>query len=198
MHHIYHTDAIILGSNNFGETGKFYALFTRELGMISASAQGIRKMPSKLRYVLQDFSYVRVDLVRGKDTWRITSASKTNALEKINRTELGVQTIAHISKLLKRLLQGEEQNEILFTELLDGLAVLEHKLSDEIVSTEEIQNTEMILVVKILYHLGYLGNEGKMNDVVTSPFVEALLPYAALHRKALLVEINKALHETQM
>ncbi len=76
MHHIYHTEGIILGSKNYGETGKYYSIFTRDLGMVYASAQGVRKISSKFRYVLQDFSYVKVDLVRGRDFWRVTSASE--------------------------------------------------------------------------------------------------------------------------
>ncbi|MCX6752855.1 MAG: DNA repair protein RecO [Candidatus Nomurabacteria bacterium] len=198
MHHIYHTEGIILGSNDFGETGKFYSIFTRELGMINASAQGIRKMSSKLRYVLQDFSYVKVDLVRGKEFWRITSAQKTGELDKLIKKEIGLQTVANISKLLKRLLQGEEQNEALFKDILDGFYILENKINNQEIQKEEIQNIEMILVLRILYHLGYLGNHEKVDELVSSPFVEGLLPYVTLNKKEILIEINKALHETQM
>ena len=80
MHHIYHTEGIILGSRNIGEAGKYYYIFTRDLGMIYASASGVRKMSSKLRYVLQDFAYLKIDLVQGKDFWRVTNPSKTNIL----------------------------------------------------------------------------------------------------------------------
>ena len=198
MHHKHHTEGIILSSTNFGETGKFYSIFTRELGMVNASAQGVRKLSSRLRYVLSDFSHVRVDLVRGKDFWRVTSASKTNELETITKTTSGLKTVANVSKLLKRLLQGEEQNEALFQDVLAGLRVLENKLLTVGISTEEIQNTEMVLVLRILHHLGYLGDEGKMSEFITSPFAEELLPYVATNRRAILAEINKALNETQM
>ena len=77
MYHIHHTEGIILSSKNYGEAGKYYSLLTRDLGLINASAQGVRKISSKLRFVLQDFSYIKVDLVHGKDFWRLTSASKT-------------------------------------------------------------------------------------------------------------------------
>ena len=80
MHHIYHTEGIILGSRNFGEAGKHYYIFTRDLGMITATAQGVRKMSSKLRFVLQDFSYIKIDLVQGKNIFRVTNALKTNKL----------------------------------------------------------------------------------------------------------------------
>ena len=67
MHHIYHTEGIILDSRSFGEAGKHYSIFTRDLGMITASAQGVRKMSSKLRFILQDFAYLKIDLVAGKN-----------------------------------------------------------------------------------------------------------------------------------
>src|SRR5665647_3683275 len=110
MHHIYHTEGIILGSRNYGESGKFYYIFTRDLGMIHASAQGVRKMSSKLRFVLQDFSYVKIDLVAGKNIFRVTSASKTNLLEQITKKREVFQVLVNISKLLKRLLAGVEPN----------------------------------------------------------------------------------------
>src|SRR3990167_4473229 len=31
MHHIYHTEGVILGSRNSGEAGKYYYIFTRDL-----------------------------------------------------------------------------------------------------------------------------------------------------------------------
>ena len=109
MHHIHHTEGIILGSRNFGEAGEYYSIFTRDLGMIYASAQGVRKMSSKLRFILQDFVYVKNDLVQGKDFWRVTSASKTNQLEQIYKNRATFKVVSNIANLLKRLLAGVEK-----------------------------------------------------------------------------------------
>src|SRR5271166_5034460 len=125
MHHIYHTEGLILGSKNFGETGKCYFIFTRDLGMIYASAQGVRKMSSKLRFVLQDFAYVKIDLVQGRDFWRLTSASKTNELEQLSKNSETFEVIYNVANLLKRLLAGVEPNEDLFVDLINGLSILE-------------------------------------------------------------------------
>src|SRR5664279_2208052 len=122
MHHIYHTEGIILGSRNYGEAGKCYYIFTRDLGMIYASASGVRKMSSKLRFVLQDFSYIKVDLVQGRDFWRVTSASKTNMLEQISKNKETFGVFSNIANLLKRLLAGVEPNESLFADLINGLS----------------------------------------------------------------------------
>ena len=85
MHHIYHTEGIVLESRNFGEAGKYFSIFTRDLGLVTASAQGIRKMSSKLRFVLQDFSYVKIDLVSGRNIFRVTNVLKMDTLEQITK-----------------------------------------------------------------------------------------------------------------
>ncbi|MCE9585374.1 DNA repair protein RecO [Candidatus Nomurabacteria bacterium] len=193
MHHIYHTEGIILGSKNYGEAGKCYYIFTRDLGMIFASAQGVRKMSSKLRYVLQDFSYIKLDLVRGKDFWRLTSASKTNALENLSRNPDTFAIIFNIARLLKRLLAGEEKNDILFTDLISGFSVLE-----KAENKEEIKNIESVMVLRILNNLGYVGAGDDFGKFTKSPFEEDLIFEMGKNRLKILNEINRALKETHL
>jgi len=192
MHHIYHTEGLILGSKNYGESGKYYALFTRDLGMIYASASGVRKMASKLRFILQDFAYVKVDLVQGKDFWRITSASKTNKLEELSKDKSTLQVFSNIANLLKRLLAGVEPNEILFTDLIKGLSVLEK------VGINNLQNIEAIIVLRILNNLGYIGGSETLNNLIKSPFEEEIVFQAGKVRREVLNQINKALKETHL
>ena len=193
MHHIYHTEGIILGSKNYGEAGKYYSLLTRDLGLINASAQGVRKMSSKLRFVLQDFSYVKVDLIRGKDFWRLTSASKTNNLEDISKNSSSFEIFSNISRLLKRLLAGEYPNQTLFVDLLNGLHFLEKSKSQN-----EAENIEAIIVLRILNNLGYIGESGMLQNITKSPFEENLIFEASRSRTKILLEINKAIHETHL
>lgn len=181
-----------MGSKSYGETGKYYAIFTRDLGMIYASAQGVRKMSSKLRFTLQDFSYLKIDLVRGRDFWRITSASKTNKLEGLYSPHI-LETFANISKLLKRLLAGEDPNESLFSDFLNGLFALE-KAKDE----NELRSIETIIVLRILNNLGYIGGGELLEDFVRSPFEEDLIFKASRNRTKILKEVNKALKETHL
>ena len=107
MHHIYTTPAFVIHSSPHGESGKFLLLFTRDFGMIGATAQGIRLGTSKLRYHIQDFDFSSISIVRGKEVWRITGA---------HELEHTKNTIVHLKilKFLKRLLHGEEKNEKLF------------------------------------------------------------------------------------
>ncbi len=193
MHHIYHTEGIILGSRNFGEAGRYYYIFTRDLGMIYASAQGVRKMSSKLRFVLQDFAYLKIDLVQGKDFWRITSVQKTNQLEEITKNRAALGVFANIARLLKRLLVGVEANEELFHDLVGGLQVLEKSKAKE-----DLANIEAILVLRMLNNLGYIGGSEALRPLIKSPFEEALVFEAGKSRGKILSEINKALKETHL
>jgi len=52
---------------------KSFLLFTRDNGMLFATAKSVREEVSKQRQALQDFSRIRVSLVKGKTGWRIGS-----------------------------------------------------------------------------------------------------------------------------
>ncbi len=193
MHHIYHTEGIILGSRNFGEAGRHYHIFTRDLGMITASAQGVRKISSKLRFILQDFSYLKIDLVQGKNIFRVTSASKTNLLENITKRPETLKVYANIARLLKRLLAGVEANEALFSDLVNGLSILEKAKT-----SEDLRNIEAVMVLRIVHNLGYIGGDAILEGFLKSPFEESLVFEATKNRTKILAEINKALKETHL
>lgn len=192
MHHIYHTEGLILGSKNSGECGKYYFIFTRDLGMVYATAQGVRKMSSKLRFVLQDFAYVKIDLVQGANFWRVTSASKTNMLENLSKNSGTFEVFSNIANLLKRLLAGIEPNEALFVDLINGLSVLEKA------NTKELRNIEAIIVLRILNNLGYIGENQILQNLIKSPFEENLVFEISKSRPEVLHQINKALKETHL
>ena len=193
MHHIYHTEGIILGSKNYGEAGRYYSIFTRDLGMIYAGAQGVRKMSSKLRFVLQDFAYLKIDLVKGKDFWRLTNAAKTNKLEQISKNTDALKVFSNISHLLKRLLAGEDPNQALFIDLINGLLILENAATKE-----DLRDIEAIIVLRILDNLGYIGGEENIKTLTKSPFEDTLIFEVSQKRKAVLRQINKALKETHL
>jgi DNA repair protein RecO len=192
MHHIFHTEGVILSSRNFGEAGKYYNILTRDLGLIFVSAQGVRKLESKLRYVLQDASFVSLDLLRGKDFWKITTASKKNELEEIAKDKNKFYLFGNMGRLLKRLLPVEEGNEELFSDFIKGLHVLENS------NQKEINNVEVMIVLRILYHLGYIGENETSKNLTRSPIEKELVYEISQRRANLLREINKALRETQL
>ena len=76
MHPIHTTPGFIIDSRPYGEAGKLISIFTRDFGLVTASASGIRFERSKLRYHSQDYSFGSFSLVCGKELWRLTNASE--------------------------------------------------------------------------------------------------------------------------
>jgi len=75
MHQIHTTAGFIIFSRPYGEADKLISIFTRDFGLVTATARGIRLEKSKLRYHAQDYSLGVFSLVRGKEFWRLTSAA---------------------------------------------------------------------------------------------------------------------------
>jgi recombinational DNA repair protein (RecF pathway) len=150
-------------------------------------------MSSKLRFILQDFSHLKIDLVRGKDFWRITSASKMNELREIKKEKRKLSILVNISNLLKRLLAGEEPNHPLFANLLAGFLFLEKSRLES-----EWRNIEIIIVLRTLHHLGYLRGSEWLNRLLQLPWGEDLIQEANRERNKILSEINRALEGSQL
>lgn len=194
MHHIYHTKAIVLASWNVGEANKRLTLFTRDMGMLTATVQGIRHGKSKLRFALQDFSLAHVDLVRGRDVWRVTSARPiesfaTRALSKDTGT-----LIKHSAELLLRLYRGEDPHPELFDEVLGliyGFDALE-------ISPQDLKHFEIIAILRILFHLGYYAPTTQTQTFLTHPLTTDLIAQATMSRAVLLQEVQKSLEVSQL
>lgn len=194
MHHIYHTHGFILSSRNSGEANKVLSIYTREMGLVRATVQGIRLHKSKLRFSLQDFYYAKIDLVRGKDIWRITSATNINSFPYARTNKQTLLLIARISKLLERLCGGEESNEKIFSDLIQALILLD----DVNFKEEQREALELHLVLRIMNSLGYIGDSKILANYLVVDFSDGLIEDLLKERQSIIAHINKALNESQL
>jgi len=160
---IHTTPVLVLSSQPYREADRLYSLLTKELGLIRASAQGVRKEHSKLRGSLEPISLSTVSFVKGKEFWRITSSSvDENISIKLNKDKKLLKAISQALALLERMIQGETPHP----ELFDAL----EKLIKEAVKNEvglaprssknevgDVKDFETKLVATILADLGYLN-----------------------------------------
>lgn len=224
-YHLYHTHGFVLGSAPRGEGNRSFTLFTRELGLITATAQSVREERSKLRYGLAELSLSDITLVRGKDSWRLTSAlCIENLYATFHHTPETVKLFGRIFRLLRRLVAGEEQNEQLFKAIEEAVEFLKRRGTDvagmpvasgtnaEISKTsagEESQSdnvnigigtVEIVLVLRILHILGYLAPRGEFGDVLSdvSLWSDSLLSDAKGWKALALADINESLKATQL
>ncbi len=161
MYQIYQTEGMVLKSVDFGEANKYLFVFTKEFGLIKIAAQGLRNVKSKLRYGLQEFSIAQLSMVQGKNVWRLTNAiCDKNFCFSLAKDKKKLIVIKHVLDLLTQLLSGEEKNEELYQTIRKAFSFLE----ENNFSIEDIKSFENIIVIRILYCLGYFDEKKKMSD----------------------------------
>jgi DNA repair protein RecO len=195
MYHIYQTTGWILGGINVGEANRFIDIFTSELGLVRGIAQGVRKLNSKLRYGLQDYSFGKISLVKGKLVWRIVGVEKSEEFNWIYKDKKVFQLVCRIFSLLKRLIRGEEQDRAVFEDLDQVIRFMgENKLSKE-----QLLSLEIILVFRILQKLGYVGRDGRFDHLVD--FIKwetGVLEIDDTTRSVILKQINNSLAHSHL
>lgn len=199
MHTILETDCFVLKSSASGEANKQLDLFTKEFGFIRATAQGLRYLKSKLRYSLTDFSYTRVSLVRGKEYWRVTTASKIGDASFDIPSKDARESLFRIFALLRRLLQGEDAHPELFELVLSAFTYLKNLSEKDVDSQIKASAIEELTVLRILSLLGYVKDVPELRSFVeTNELNDQLIQDSFTMRKILVAEINRALQASSL
>lgn len=192
MYQKYQTEALVLGSREYGEADKVFSLYTPDFGLVRARGTSVRSQSSKMRYAMQNYARVHVSLVRGKKGWRLAGA------QSVQQAAGGLHNISafgRIAELVLRLVQGEEANPYLFAVLSEAhQALMSAEAASSVWATIEV-----VCVARALYALGYLSTEALETTLFahTAYTGEHLSEAEVLHDK-LLSSINKAIAETQL
>ncbi len=204
MHSIHTTLGFIIESRPYGEAGKILYIFTRDFGLIVATAQGIRFEKSKLRYHTQEYSFGTFSLVRGKEYWRLTSAAQSVSESGVEGDTMKINTgaryntyelIARLALLLRRLLHGEEAHPELFDCIRSCVQFIERTE----ISEEQLKTLESVTVLRMLALLGYIGKDPLINqEIKEGNFSIQLLETYKEKRMLLNQHINKALRESHL
>ncbi|MCK9351459.1 MAG: DNA repair protein RecO [Candidatus Paceibacterota bacterium] len=192
-YHLYNTTGFVLRSADLGEANKLLFIFTENLGLVGAHAQSARKVSSKLRYGLREYSFSRLSLIRGKTSWRLTDAEEIISFSPTKETQK-IKVFAGILSLVGRFVHGEEENSALFHELKDAAAFLK----DAKFTNDELHRFETLAVLKILSALGYIGENKDLKFYIRTPFNASMLEQFTPHRRSALKEINRALEESHL
>jgi hypothetical protein len=146
-----------------------------------------------MRMHLVRYCNVRIDVVRGKNMWRltgITSASdenifKTGFLEPFHR-------MAHLIEVLVR---GEEPHPELFDFFVSVVRWAQDRalIGKDSVRPADAKALELFGVIHILDKLGYWSGE-HLPEIPTDELLTVLL----LKKKELVAEINQSLEATQI
>jgi len=166
-------------------------LFTREFGLVRVHVQSARLERSKHRYHLAVGRIVDVSLVRGRSLWRLTGVHASGYGSTLTRMgKWGeARLFARVARLVERLVVGEVEDRELFGELsraLDFLAVgeLDHA---------RLLNLEVLLVLRILSRLGYIGEGAPIESMLSIAYEEDDLNNMDPYREIAIETINASL-----
>ncbi|RJQ35565.1 hypothetical protein C4568_00760 [Candidatus Parcubacteria bacterium] len=190
MYQKYQTEALVLGSREYGEADKVFALYTPDFGLVRARGSAVRTEKSKMRYALQSYGRVSVALVRGKRGWRVAGAQ---AIQPAAGDVRSIAAFARIAELVLRLVHGEEINPYLFAALSEAHQAL---MREENAAWPTI---EIVCVARVLYALGYLSAEAMETTLFAhTTYSGEHLSEAEVLKDKLLSSINKAIAETHL
>ncbi len=181
----YTTEAFVCGSYSHNTSDKNYLLFARDAGMVFATARSVREEKSKQRYALQDFSRIRVSLVKGKHGWRIGSA------EALGNAFLGAETrdmrilVNHVFVQLRRYVHGEVAVPSVYDDV-------DEMVSSAALCTQYGKRTEQVFALRLLYVLGYIALEDAWSPIVHAKTLnEALSLYTEGMEVAIVRAVTK-------
>jgi len=166
---VYTTEALVIGSFASNTADKSYLLFTKEAGLIYATARSVREERSLQRYALQDFSHITVSLIKGKSGWRIGSVSGETNYFSATTSRAARGSVVRVVKLIRRYIQGEEPHPLLFTELVTALISIGQ---DNITNRPLV---EEIITARLLHTLGYIDGPNSLRAVFVGTLPEAIM-----------------------
>ena len=186
----YITEAIVCGSFNNQTSDRSFQLYTRSIGMIYAHTQSVREERSKHRYALQECGYARVTLVRGKSGWRVAGSEPILNFYTLAGTRAERAFVRNMLLLIRRFIQGETAHENIFDDVVYACTQV-RRYPPELL--------EIILTLRILHTLGYVGDEEKLNTFFEQPIEALSIDFLDDDlKKQCVVCINNALKESHL
>ena len=117
-----HFRAIVVRHTNYDEADRFITFLTPFQGKVSALAKGVRKLTSRKAGHLQPFTYVDVQLNKGKGaSWLVTQVSTIEAYPEITASLDKTVRTSCILELAERFSLENVENVPLFQLTLDTL-----------------------------------------------------------------------------
>lgn len=147
----YTTKAVVCGSRHSYTSDRSFLLFTQHAGMLWANARSVREERSRQRGALQEFSKIRVSLVRGKSGWRIGSVSALGNAYQEAETRVARGAVTQVLRLLRKYLHGEENQSKIF---LDTELVLEKLVKNDAI---EADFWLTVFKLRLMKELGYIA-----------------------------------------
>lgn len=186
----YITEAMVCGSFDRHTSDRLYMLFTREAGMVYATARSVREERSKQRYSLQDFSHIRVTLIHGKSGWRIAGVESICNYYALCESREARACVRNVLLLARRCIQGEVPH----TEIFDDVVA-----AYEGVHTCDATLLYTMVSLRMLSALGYVAPHRDLDRVLAAVNpIESVLGVSPREKEYCAGAVEHALAQSQL
>jgi DNA repair protein RecO (recombination protein O) len=134
-----------------GEADRIVNLYTRDRGLVSAVAKGVRKTLSRTGGRLEPFTLVDVVLYPGRSLYTVTGVDTVRSFAGIGDSLFRIEEGGGLLLTIRRLLPEEEGNSAAFNLLVRGIAALSNS-PDRAAAAKAMLSTQL----KLLVALGYM------------------------------------------
>ena len=142
---LYTTEAIVLGAKNWGEADKIMTFFTRERGLVRATAFGCRRPRSQLAGAMQLFSELEVQLAEGQRLDTVRTATTQRHYKRLGEDLTCMAYGAFVAEFLRETLPEGQPEPEMYARLQAILAAFE---------TRNPRVTALAAVYQLLEHTG--------------------------------------------
>ncbi|WP_432562592.1 DNA repair protein RecO [Kineococcus sp. SYSU DK003] len=107
----YRDEAVVLRATKLGEADRIVSLLTRHHGRVRAVAKGVRRTSSRFGARLEPFTYVDVQLHRGRSLDTITQVDVIAPYGQVLAADYGLYTVGHaLLETAERFTEVEREN----------------------------------------------------------------------------------------
>jgi DNA repair protein RecO (recombination protein O) len=118
-------DAVVLRHSDYGEADRLLTLYTRQKGKMRVVAKGARKIASRKAGHIEPFTYVKLQLARGRDMFLLTQADTVDAYLPLRDDLILTSHASYVLELLDRFTyEDETENSSIFRLLTETLSRL--------------------------------------------------------------------------
>lgn len=189
---IYTTKGIVLKKKSSGEQNSLLYILTKDLGLVIASARSTRSAKSKLKGLMEEYSYGDFSLVKGKNGWQLTNVSNAGNFF-FEANEYSRKTLAQVSSVLVKMIQGEVEQSDIYETVLNSFSYLSNT------EKESVHSVEIVTVLRVMNFLGYVETTDEIKNLTSQLNLDdSLIEYVSRNKIRLVGIINKAIKASQL
>ena len=131
----YNLECVVIKNVKYQDSDRIYTLYSKELGKISATAKGVRKISSRRNGTLDTLNYVQANISESSKGFRYINEVAPKDSFSVLKDDLSYSKQGYyVIELIHRLIEDEEPSEEIFDLLVKTLKLLsDSKIENEII-----------------------------------------------------------------